>query len=73
MRTKEIRYVTQDGADFYIFRDSAMTQLQTTWRYVDRRVRELRDAELARAACIAQLEFAGYEVRWPNPFGDDES
>ena len=68
---KATRYVTQDGADFYIFRDSAMTDLQTTWR-APVRVRDfdLAAAEKAREACVNQLKFAGYEIEWPNPFGE---
>lgn len=66
-RNKETRYVTQDGADFYIFRDSAMKSLQQTWTYAGRVV-DVPSAQTARKACIEQLEFAGYEIQWPNPF-----
>ena len=73
-KIKAIRYVTQDGQDFYIFRDAAMTDLQTTWR-AHTRVRDfdLAAASKAREECIAQLRFAGYEIQWPNPFASSES
>lgn len=74
MRTRKIsretRYVMQDGADFWIHRDPAMTDLQTTWR-ASIRVRDwdLPAAEKAREEVIRQLEFAGYNVEFPDPFG----
>lgn len=65
---EDTRWVTQDGADFYIWRDSAMTDLQTVWSYRGR-VFDLTDAQGARRACIDQLQLAGYTIEWPNPFG----
>ena len=71
---KATRWVTQDGADFYIYRDAAMSSLQTTWR-APIRVRDfdMAAATQAREACIAQLRFAGYNIEWPNPFAPSES
>ncbi len=73
MRGQATRYVTQDGADFYIFRDSAMKDLQTTWTApIPVRFGDMAAAKAARERCQSQLEFADYRVVWPNPFDDGE-
>lgn len=69
MTDKAIRYVIQDGANFEIYRDAEMTDLQDYWR-ANLRVRDydIAAAQQAREACERQLRFAGYDVVWPNPF-----
>jgi hypothetical protein len=63
------RYVVQDGADFYIYRDAERTSLQTVWTYKGRVPDfDLPAAERARSACQDQLDLAGYIAIWPNPF-----
>lgn len=68
MADKATRYVMQDGRDFYIYRDSAMTDLQTTWTAPVRVGLSFEQAVKARQLCEAQLKFAGYDIEWPNPF-----
>jgi hypothetical protein len=67
---RETRWVLQDGNDFYIYRDAGLTDLQTTWTS-KRHIRDLADAQRAREDCIAQLQIAGYDIEWPNPFGGE--
>lgn len=67
--TQATRYVTQDGADFYIWRDEAMTDLQTTWTAPIRVGMDMGRAQEARRLATAQLQLAGYKIEWPNPFG----
>ena len=73
MAHKETRYVMQDGRDFYIYRDSAMTDLQTTWTAPIRVALDFDKAMKARMMCESQLKFAGYDIVWPNPFAESKA
>lgn len=69
-REKETRYVMQDGRDFYIYRDSAMTDLQQTWTAPIRVGLDFAKAVTARTMCENQLKLAGYDIEWPSPFAE---
>ena len=68
---RPVLYALQDGADFYYYYDSQLTQRGQTWR-APFRVRDfdMPAAIRAREAFVAQCEFAGWRVEFPNPFGE---
>ena len=69
--TKPIMYVTQDGKDFYCHRAEDMSDSATVWS-APFAVRDfdLPAANRARERFMQQAEFAGWEVKFPNPFGE---
>lgn len=72
MDRKDIRYVTQDGADFYIFLDEGLTRLLRTITYPGRvRDWDTEAATQARKWFVTLHEDARYEIEWPNPFGGE--
>lgn len=68
---KDIRYVTQDGADFYLFLDEDCERLLRTITYPG----QVRDFDMvvateARKWFVSLMADAYFEVQFPNPFGE---
>ena len=72
MRRQDIRYVTQDGGDFYIYLDADLTRLlrvvHAPMRVADM---DLPAAQKAREWFVNLVADSGFVTEWPNPFGGD--
>lgn len=69
--SKPILYVLQDGADFYCYDTPACESLGQTWSAPFRVTTSDMDSAIrAREAFMNQARFAGWQVEWPNPFGE---